>query len=71
MYSVVMLLQRKTKREREGATMIIAAIRNDNEYEDALNGKASLIFDLNSSILTLEEKVKQVHGKGKKLFGKK
>ena len=48
--------------------MIIAAIRDNNDYEEALNCRSSLIFDLNSSILSLEETVEKVHKKNKKLF---
>ena len=48
--------------------MIIAAVQNHIEFEDALNGNTSLIFDLNSSILTLEKTIENVHARNKKLF---
>ena len=48
--------------------MIIAAVKNYTEFEDALNCDTSLIFDLNSSILTLKETIKNTHAKGKKIF---
>lgn len=49
-------------------TMIIPAVRNNNEFDEALNSKSPMIFDLNSSILNLEEKIKKAHQKNKKLF---
>ena len=48
--------------------MIIPAVRDDIEFENALNSNASLIFDLNSSILTFETRIKKAHAKNKKLF---
>ena len=49
-------------------TMIIAAIQNHAQFEDALNRNTSLIFDLNSSILTLKKRTEDAHARGKKLF---
>ena len=48
--------------------MIIAAIQNHAQFEDALNRNTSLIFDLNSSILTLKKRTEDAHARGKKLF---
>ncbi len=48
--------------------MIIAAVRCEKEFEEALNSNVSIMFDLSPSILTLEEKVNKAHSKKKKLF---
>ena len=48
--------------------MIIAAIHNSTQFEDALDSNISLIFDLNSSILTLQKRIEDAHKKNKKLL---
>lgn len=47
---------------------IIAAVKNDNDFEKVLETKLEFIFDLNPDLLTLSEKVKRAHEKGFKIF---
>lgn len=48
--------------------MIISAVRNEKEFEDALYSKSGIIFDLSPSVLDLEEKVRKAHEYNKKIF---
>lgn len=48
--------------------MVIAAVRNEQEMDAAIQARAKLIFCLNPNILTLEETVRKVHDAGKKIF---
>ncbi len=48
--------------------MIIAAVRNDDEFNSALLSSGKIIFDLSPSMLTLEDKIKKAHQNNKKLF---
>ena len=47
---------------------VIAAVRSEKDLDRALASDCELIFDLNPDLLTLNEKVSQVHKNGKKLF---
>ncbi len=47
---------------------IIAASKNDEAFEAALNSKVKVIFDLNPDLLTLADKVKRAHEKGLEIF---
>lgn len=47
---------------------VIAAVRNDESFSLALESPVSHIFLLNSDVLTLKEKIKEGHSKGKKIF---
>lgn len=47
---------------------IIAAAKSDDGFEASINSKVSLVFDLNPDLLTLADKVKRCHEKGKKYF---
>lgn len=47
---------------------VIAAVRSDNEFISAAQSKVSIIFYLAPNILSLEQKVKFAHTKGKKVF---
>lgn len=47
---------------------IIAAIRTEDELNDALSSDVGIIFDLAPNILTLSENVKKAHSSGKKIF---
>lgn len=49
-------------------TAVIAAIRSEEDLQAAVGASCSLIFDLSPDLLTLAERVKLVHGSGKKLF---
>ena len=48
--------------------MIIAAVRNITEYNEAIESNCPIVFDLSPSILSIEEKVRIAHSKNKKLF---
>ena len=48
--------------------MIIAAVRNREEYNSALLSSGKIIFDLSPSVLDLEEKVEKAHKHNKKIF---
>lgn len=47
---------------------VIAAVHGDSDFESALNSGVETIFDLSPNIMTIEEKVKKAHSKGKKVF---
>ncbi len=47
---------------------VIAAVRNDDGFSDALKSPVSHIFLLNSDVLTLKEKIKEAHAADKKIF---
>lgn len=47
---------------------IIAATRSDAEFIAASESDVSVIFDLNSDIMTLSKKIKKAHENQKKLF---
>lgn len=47
---------------------VIAAVRNDSEFEDAISSSAKIIFDLNPDIITITRKIKKAHEANKKLF---
>jgi glycerol uptake operon antiterminator len=47
---------------------VIAAVHGDIDFESALNSCVETIFDLSPNIMTVEEKVKKAHSKGKKVF---
>lgn len=47
---------------------VICAVRNNNEWALALASLSNIIFDLSPDILTLNDKVRQAHQSGKKLF---
>lgn len=47
---------------------VIAAVRTDKEFLDAAESKVNIIFYLAPNILSLEQKVKFAHTKGKKVF---
>ncbi len=47
---------------------VICAVRNNNEWESALSSASNIIFYLSPDILTLNDKVRQAHQAGKKLF---
>ena len=47
---------------------IIAAVRTEEEFEDALNSKAEIIFDLSPDLLNIIHRVKIAHERGKRLF---
>jgi glycerol uptake operon antiterminator len=50
------------------ANVIIAAVRNDEEFDKALLSDTSAIFLLYADILELEKCAKKAHDKAKKLF---
>lgn len=50
------------------ASVIIAAVRNDEEFDKALLSDTSAIFLLYADILELETCAKKAHNKAKKLF---
>ena len=50
------------------ANVIIAAVRNDEEFDKALLSDTSAIFLLYADILELEKCAKKAHDKSKKLF---
>ena len=50
------------------ANKIIAATRSDAEFLSACEGSVSVIFDLDSDIMTLSKKLKKAHECQKKLF---
>ena len=47
---------------------IIAAIRTEDELNEALQSDVGIIFDLAPNILRLMDNVKKVHASGKKIF---
>ena len=47
---------------------VIAAIRSQNDLENACKGAPSVIFDLNPDINSLKEKLDTAHGAGKRYF---
>ena len=47
---------------------VIAAVRSDNEFISAAESNVNIIFYLAPSILSLEQKIKFAHAKGKKVF---
>lgn len=47
---------------------VIAAIRNDEDLEYALESDADIIFHLASDILTLKADIEKAHSHGKKIF---
>lgn len=47
---------------------VIAAVRNDAEFEDAIGSSANVIFDLNPDIITITKKIKKAHDANKKIF---
>jgi len=47
---------------------IIAAVRNDNEFNMALDANVWVIFDLCPNLITLPQKAEAVHDAGKKLY---
>ena len=48
--------------------MVIAAVRYENDFENALKSKTDFIFDLSPDILSLEARINSAHKAGKKLF---
>ncbi|MBQ7572986.1 MAG: glycerol-3-phosphate responsive antiterminator [Clostridia bacterium] len=48
--------------------MIIAAVRNREDFENALNSSVSIIFDLAPDISDMENRIKDAHSHGKILF---
>lgn len=48
--------------------MIIASVRGNDAFREALMSDAELIFDLHPDINTLKTKVKYAHEKGKRIF---
>ncbi|MBE6872047.1 MAG: glycerol-3-phosphate responsive antiterminator [Ruminococcaceae bacterium] len=54
--------------EKKLSYPVIAAVRADEELENALNSKVKIIFDLNPDLMTVEEKVKKAHGARKRFF---
>ncbi len=47
---------------------VIAALRSDKDFESALNGAPSVIFDLAPDINSLKEKLDRAHSAGKRYF---
>ena len=47
---------------------VIAAVRFDNEFIEAAESDVKIIFYLAPNILSLEQKIKFAHAKGKKVF---
>ena len=47
---------------------VIAAVRNDTEFDKAVKSGVEIIFDLAPCILDIEEKIKVTHNMCKKLF---
>jgi len=47
---------------------IIAAVRNGDEFEKAVNSQTKIIFHLTPNITTLSDNVKKAHSKSKKIF---
>ncbi|MBE7035608.1 MAG: glycerol-3-phosphate responsive antiterminator [Ruminococcaceae bacterium] len=47
---------------------IIAAVRGEQEFENALLQNVSIIFDLSPDLLSVANRIKKAHGAGKKLF---
>lgn len=47
---------------------VIAAVRFDNEFIEAAESDVNIIFYLAPNILSLEQKIKFAHAKGKKVF---
>ena len=47
---------------------IIAATRSDSEFLAATESETSVIFDLDSDIMSLTKKLKKAHDQGKKVF---
>ena len=48
--------------------MIIAAVRNSDDFEKALNSAVKMIFDLSPDISSIKERIEKAHGKDKLLF---
>ncbi len=51
-----------------GESRVIAAVRNEKDWETALKSKVTTIFDLSPELFTLKERVESAHGAGKQLF---
>ncbi len=47
---------------------IIAAVRKDEEFKNALSTSVDLIFDLNPDLITVKQKIDEAHSNGKKLY---
>lgn len=47
---------------------IIAAVRTDEEFDNAISSSVSVIFDLNPDIITISKKIKKAHEMDKKIF---
>ena len=47
---------------------IIAAIRNEDDFDSALNSRSDVFFDLSPDIFTLAYELKQAHKYNKKLY---
>jgi len=47
---------------------IIAAVRYDNDFEEAIKSPLNIIFLLSSNITNLKDKIDNAHQKGKKIF---
>jgi len=48
--------------------IIIAAVRNSEEFDKAVESESSIIFDLSPDLFSLSKRVKKAHESGKKLF---
>jgi len=49
-------------------SLIIAAVKNEAEFQAALASDVKLIFHLVPNIMTLQDNIKQAHSSGKSLF---
>lgn len=47
---------------------IIAAVRSDYAFNEALKSNVDVIFDLNPDILKLDKRIQDIHKVGKKIF---
>ncbi|MFA7636648.1 MAG: glycerol-3-phosphate responsive antiterminator [Monoglobales bacterium] len=47
---------------------IIAAVRTDEEFDNAISSDVNVVFDLNPDIITIGKKIKKAHEMDKKLF---
>ena len=47
---------------------VVAAVRNQNDFEDALSSDVQTVFLLKSNIIEIEDLAKRAHEKGKLLF---
>lgn len=61
--------QRQTEnKEVMVMSKVIAALRREDDFEEALLSKVKIIFDFSINVINIEEKVKKAHSANKKIF---